>query len=156
MKVNTDELVRQASQLQNAARRLSDIQDSVARIAINMSRESEGERFRRSLLAAIASIGRRNDEVKMLRTALNQIAEAYERSEVQIVDEAQNAAVHYLTDIVGRIALPPIVPAPPAPHPRNLIDPEVFWEVVQGDQGVTESPPVEAGEVTLDWTPWDP
>lgn len=129
MKVNTDELERQAAELQNVASRINDIQDSVLRIARNLAREQFGERFRYPLNNAAASIGKRSDEMKRMRTALRQIAQLYERTEGRIVDEAEHASVHHPQNGVGAIPIPGI-------NIANPIDRNYPVRPVEGYDGI--------------------
>lgn len=108
MRVNTDELQRQADELQAVARRLNDIQDSVLRIARNLGREQFGERFRYPLNSAAASVGRRSEELRRMRSALRQISQLYERTETGIVEEAEHASVHYQQNGIGSVSIPDI------------------------------------------------
>lgn len=94
MRVNTDELERQAANLNNQMRQLYELQDSVLRIARNLSRESATESFDASLRSAAHAIEQNCRDLGQLRMALLQIASLYERSENRIVDEAEAAAVH--------------------------------------------------------------
>lgn len=134
MRVNTDELTRQAYQLRSVANRLNDIQDSVLRIARNLSRESVGERFYPSLRQAANAIGERSDDLRKMRAALSQISRLYEKSEGQIIDEAQHAAVHYEQRPTGVISIPRIIidpiPRPtPVPIPTPWFDRERISEI---------------------------
>ena len=139
MKVNTDELNRQADQLRYIAYRLSDIEDSVLQISRSLSRERFGERFRMPLWQAARSIDNRSDELRRMTSALNQIARLYERTETGIVDEADHAVIHHPQWITGIIPIPRIIPIPwmppiPVPHwpGRDRLE-DVFHDVIDGD-----------------------
>lgn len=108
MRVNTDELQRQADELQAVASRMNDIQDSVLRIARNLGREQFGERFRYPLNSAAASVGKRSEELRRMRSALQQISRLYERTETGIVEEAEHASVHHQQNGIGSISIPDI------------------------------------------------
>lgn len=110
MKVNTGELERQASELQAVAGKVNDIQDSVLRIMRNLSRQQFGERFVLPLTSAAMSVSRRSDELKSMRNALRQIAQLYERTEMNIKDEAEHATVHHEQSNIGSVPIPDIGP----------------------------------------------
>ena len=110
MRVNTDELDRQASALRYLSARLSEIGDTVQHISHVLCRERFGEMFRSPLNAMARSIGGRTDEMNRLSSALSQISEIYARTEREIVDEAEHANVHHEHSQPGLIAfsvLPP-------------------------------------------------
>lgn len=136
MKVNTDELQRQAAQLRNLSVRLNNIQDSVLQVSRVLSQESIGEKFRQPLRKAAENINRRSAELDRMRAALRQIAQMYEETELRIVDETEHATVRYPDSIVGEIHLPPMV----------------------GPGGRLSVPIPELEQFTgmIDWTPWDP
>lgn len=135
MRVNTDELQRQADELQAVARRINDIQDSVLRITRNLCREQFGERFRYPLNQAAASVGRRSEDLRRMRTALQQISRHYEVTETRITDEAEHASVHYEQNGIGSLPIPDVF--------SGLVDPGI----ILGPGGV---PPWIGPQ--LDWT----
>jgi hypothetical protein len=123
MKVNTEELNRQASQLRRLAQRLNDLQDSVLRITRNLARESVGERFLPALTSAAQEIGKRSDDMGQMRRALQQIAEMYETAEMRIVDEAEHAIAVPAFGLIRQIRIPRFNPIDRIdPTPNSILD----------------------------------
>lgn len=108
MRVNTEELQRQADELLRVAGRVNDIQDSVLRIARNLGREKFGEDFRTPLNGAAAALGRRSEDLRKMRGALQQISRLYERAEMNATDEAEHAAIHHRHSEIGSVSIPDI------------------------------------------------
>ena len=106
MRVDTDELDRQAEELRKIASRLDEIHDSVLRVARELRREAVGEGFYRPLRGSAISIADRIADVKKMRTALDQIGQLYDHSETMIVEETQGAVIHHALQAVGRIDIP--------------------------------------------------
>lgn len=109
MKVNTDELNRQAMELRRIAARINDIEDSVQRVSRVLSRERFGERFRSPLNSMARTITGRAEELNRMSSALQQISALYEGAETRIIDEAEHANVHYEHDLFGFITIPSIL-----------------------------------------------
>lgn len=93
MRVNTQELERQSASLNVQTHRLYELQDSVLRIARDLSAQSVTEPFNMQLRAAANAIEQSCRDLGQLRMALLQIASLYERSENCILDEAEAAVV---------------------------------------------------------------
>ena len=108
MRVNTDELERQAAALRYISARLCDIEDTVQQISHVLCRERFGEMFRSPLNIMARTIGNRTDEMNRMSAALQQISAIYERTERQIVDEAEHANVHHEHSLAGLIMIPKI------------------------------------------------
>ena len=79
MRVNTDELERQAAALRYISARLCDIEDTVQQISHVLCRERFGEMFRSPLNIMARTIGNRTDEMNRMSAAL-QISAIYERT----------------------------------------------------------------------------
>ena len=108
MRVNTDELERQAAALRYISARLCDIEDTVQQISHVLCRERFGEMFRSPLNIMARTIGNRTDEMNRMSAALQQISAIYERTERQIVDEAEHANVHHAHSLAGLIMIPSV------------------------------------------------
>lgn len=136
MRVNTDELNRQASELRRVSGQLSDLQDSVLRISRSLCRESVGERFLFPLMDAARAIGNRTDDLGKMRRALQQIARSYEMAEMRIVDEAEHASVHHEQTFFSPIRIPQIriLGGPDAYNPHRDRD----WLNLDGLEWVLE------------------
>lgn len=93
MRVNTEELERQSANLNTQTRQLYELQDSVLRIARDLSTQSVTEPFDWQLRTVADAIERSCEDLGQLRMALLQIASLYERSETRIQEEAEAAAV---------------------------------------------------------------
>lgn len=93
MRVNTDVLEQQAENFAFQSYHLYELQETVLRIARDLSRESATESFNAPLRAIAREIGQSCQDLGQLRMALRQIALLYERSEHRILDEAEAAAV---------------------------------------------------------------
>lgn len=130
MKVNLDELQRQASAFRDAAQRLSEVQETL----LHVRRAVDGESVTRKLTPAVeGAAGRAADEARDLRllgTTLEQIADDYARCERDIRDRAQGDSL----------------------PPRALLA-----EVLDGSRfRVFPFYPVGGDEPQLTWTPWEP
>lgn len=106
MKVNTDELNRQAAELRRISARINDIEDALQRVNRGLCRERFGEKFRSPLDAMARTIAGRMDELNRMSTALLQISTLYERTENRILDEAEHANVHYDHELLTLIPIP--------------------------------------------------
>lgn len=141
MKVNTDELNRQETQLRVMAHQLSEIQESVLWIARKLSNEEVGEKFERPLRNAARSISSQVSDVKLMCSALLQIADLYDRTEEKVIDEAQSASIHHPWMVIDDFIIPDIRP------PRPII-PEF---ILVGPDGMLDPPGSDSG--FIDWTP---
>lgn len=183
MKVNTQRLEEQAGLLRGLSHSVSGIQDSVLRTVRSLSRESIGEEFRIPILALAASVENRAEELMRMGRVLQDIARIYERSEQEVLDEADHANIHHPHFGTGAIPIPDF--------PRFILNPGDIsgagtqnggtdasgddwsgwdiagWDTVlrqfrtpepddtAGTPGSTDGIPAEPMG-GIDWTPWDP
>lgn len=108
MRVNTDELNRQAAELKCIAARINDIEDTVLWVSQELRRECFGEQFRPPLYNMAVSIASRAEELSRMSSALKQISVLYEKAEGRVVDEAEHANVHYDRETPTLITIPGI------------------------------------------------
>lgn len=138
MRVNTEELASQASELRLLAIRIADIQETILHVNAVLSRESIGERFRPALNRTALEMELCGDDLRRLSMALHQISDAYALAERRVVEETEYASTHLAWMEPQMIRLPSI---------RMFAGADTA--VGTGESGA---------EITgaIDWTPWDP
>lgn len=138
MRVNTEELASQASELRLFAARTADIQETVLHVMAALSIESVGERFRPALNRAAMELQCCGDDLCSLSLSLHQICEAYAKAERRVVAEAEYATTHRLWLEARIIHLPNI---------RMFTGADAALRAGENGAGITS---------VIDWTPWDP
>lgn len=138
MRVNTEELAGQASELRLLAIRTVDIQENIRYVKEALSRESIGERFRPALNLVVSELELSGEDIGRLSRALDQICSAYEMVERRVVEETEYTTMHQQRMEPQVIRLPNL---------GMLAQTEVIPETGMAGTG---------GTGLLDWTPWDP
>lgn len=95
MKVNTDVLLEQDQSFGFAIRQLQEIRETLETVAGKLDEESFGEDIRPHIQAAGTKVGNLQYDLAQLKTVLEQIGKQYTICEERILDEAEQAAVHY-------------------------------------------------------------
>lgn len=133
MKVNTDELLRQAEQFRSVINAMTEVGETIEHIAASLDRESGTRRFRPALMSVARQVTEQSRDVAMLQRALNQIAECYGTTETRITDRATGDAVRHSWQITRMHDMKELTRA--------------LW---------VESADAPQGPGMLEWIPWDP
>lgn len=141
MRVNTEKLAGQASELRLLAIRTADIQENIQYVKEALSRESIGARFRPALNQVVSELELSGEDIGRLSRALHQICSAYEMVERRVVEETEYITMHQERMEPQLIRLPNL---------GMLAQTEAITETGMDGAGGT------GGTGLLDWTPWDP
>lgn len=95
MKVNTDVLLEQDQSFGFVIRQLQEIQGTLENVADRLDEESFGKDIRPHIRAADAKVRNLQYDLAQLKTVLGQIGKQYTLCEERILDEAEQASVHY-------------------------------------------------------------
>lgn len=130
MRVNTDELLRQATQFHSVIGVAAEARETVLRVARALAREESLEGLTPHLNGIAQRIGDEARDLARLQTALEQIAEAYTATENRVLDRAENNTAVY------PIFRPGLIPMPRLPRIQLPAESAEPWDII-------------------DWTHWD-